>query len=168
LILERLSLTINSLRGNKSLLNDVKEQLFKLWGDLEERKSSALPRQAMKEESKPPTFSLDSLDSSPPFPSIGGQPDIDSDDDMEITKVSRSEIPKTNILKERDPNIPTTVNSVTTGLKAETKLAPKNKAFNCCIRQYGVKVDEEDPDKADAGSGKRWQRMFGLFGTQIL
>ncbi|PTB62860.1 hypothetical protein BBK36DRAFT_1172152 [Trichoderma citrinoviride] len=39
--------------------------------------------------------------------------------------------------------------------------------FACCIRQYGVEVPEEDPRKADAGEGKRWQRMFGLFGTRI-
>ncbi|KAK1237686.1 hypothetical protein MKX07_006814 [Trichoderma sp. CBMAI-0711] len=39
--------------------------------------------------------------------------------------------------------------------------------FACCIHQYGVKVPEEDPRKADAGEGKRWQRMFGLFGTRI-
>ncbi|KAL6910954.1 hypothetical protein GGI43DRAFT_391624 [Trichoderma evansii] len=43
-----------------------------------------------------------------------------------------------------------------------------NRMFSCCIRQYGVKVSEEDPAKADAGEGKRWQRMFGLFGTRII
>ncbi|PTB41948.1 hypothetical protein M441DRAFT_455954 [Trichoderma asperellum CBS 433.97] len=42
-----------------------------------------------------------------------------------------------------------------------------NTPFSCCIRQYGVKVLEQDPAKADAGEGKRWQRMFGLFGTRI-
>lgn len=42
-----------------------------------------------------------------------------------------------------------------------------NRPFTCCIQQYGVQVPEEDPLKADAGEGKRWQRMFGLFGTRI-
>ncbi|KAK5993260.1 hypothetical protein PT974_06689 [Cladobotryum mycophilum] len=42
-----------------------------------------------------------------------------------------------------------------------------NRPFACCIRQYGVKVPESDPGQADAGEGKRWQRMFGLFGTRI-
>ncbi|KAI1337473.1 hypothetical protein F5Y15DRAFT_417942 [Xylariaceae sp. FL0016] len=42
-----------------------------------------------------------------------------------------------------------------------------NKPFACCIRQYGVKVRERDPMKADAGSGRKWVRMFGLFGTKI-
>lgn len=42
-----------------------------------------------------------------------------------------------------------------------------NRPFSCCIRQYGVKVGESDPAKADAGEGKRWQRIFSLFGTKI-
>ncbi|OAA66122.1 telomere-binding alpha subunit central domain protein [Cordyceps fumosorosea ARSEF 2679] len=44
---------------------------------------------------------------------------------------------------------------------------PSNLPFSCCIKQYGVTVREADEDKADAGKGRRWQRMYGLFGTQI-
>lgn len=43
----------------------------------------------------------------------------------------------------------------------------KNRAFSCCVREYGVKKAEDDPEKADAGDGMRWQRVFGLFGTKI-
>lgn len=43
----------------------------------------------------------------------------------------------------------------------------KNRPFTCCLRQYGCKVPEEDLQKADAGEGFRWQRMYGLFGTKI-
>ncbi len=42
-----------------------------------------------------------------------------------------------------------------------------NTPFACCIRQYGVSVSEKDPKLADAGDGKRWERVFGLFGTKI-
>ena len=42
-----------------------------------------------------------------------------------------------------------------------------NRPFSCCVRQYGVKVRESDPSKADAGKGYRWVRMFGLYGTRI-
>lgn len=42
-----------------------------------------------------------------------------------------------------------------------------NRPFSCCIRQYGVKVAEQDALQADAGNWRRWQRMFGLFGTRI-
>lgn len=42
-----------------------------------------------------------------------------------------------------------------------------NRPFPCCIRQYGIKVRESDPDRADAGEGFRWERVYGLFGTRI-
>jgi protection-of-telomeres protein 1 len=49
----------------------------------------------------------------------------------------------------------------------EQELQPKNKPFTCCIREYGVQVSEDDEKKMDAGEGKRWERVFGLFGTMI-
>lgn len=52
-----------------------------------------------------------------------------------------------------------------TAAPLESKIS--NKPFTCCIRQYGVVVDEADPWRADAGDGKRWERVFGLFGTKI-
>jgi protection of telomeres protein 1 len=52
-------------------------------------------------------------------------------------------------------------------LDGDGELAPRNKPFTCCVKQYGVKVKEKDPSKADAGNGERWQRMFGLFGAFI-
>ncbi|KAL6855747.1 hypothetical protein J3F83DRAFT_453870 [Trichoderma novae-zelandiae] len=52
-------------------------------------------------------------------------------------------------------------------MQAESPSQVRNRPFACCIHQYGVEVPEEDPRKADAGEGKRWQRMFGLFGTRI-
>ncbi|PHH69950.1 hypothetical protein CDD80_6344 [Ophiocordyceps camponoti-rufipedis] len=39
--------------------------------------------------------------------------------------------------------------------------------FSCCVRQYGVMVPERDASLADAGEGRRWRRVFGLFGTKI-
>lgn len=36
-----------------------------------------------------------------------------------------------------------------------------NRPISCCIRHYGVKDREEDAGKADAGKGKRWQRILG-------
>lgn len=53
------------------------------------------------------------------------------------------------------------------GGDAAARLKVSNKAFTCCIQQYGVAVDETDPSIADAGEGKRWERVFGLFGTKI-
>lgn len=42
-----------------------------------------------------------------------------------------------------------------------------NKPFACCIRQYGVKITAEEGEEANAGEGKKWQRVFGLFGIKI-
>lgn len=42
-----------------------------------------------------------------------------------------------------------------------------NRAFSCCVREYGIQKAEDDPEKANAGDGRRWQRVFGLFGTKI-
>lgn len=42
-----------------------------------------------------------------------------------------------------------------------------NRPFSCCVRQYGIKVRESNPAKADAGNGYRWMRVFGLYGTRI-
>jgi hypothetical protein len=53
----------------------------------------------------------------------------------------------------------------------ETKM-PKvtgNLTFECCIRQFGVEVDvdEDEEDEANASRGKKWKRMYGLFGTKL-
>ena len=155
-----------SLRGNPQLLAKLKEQLFKLWGDLEEKKSVMLQQQSMKAKKDPPPSSFDSVASSAPR-KTGDQPDADSDVENESSNPRSG--PKTStpsILQERDSNIIATIDGV--DAKANADLAPKNKPFTCCIRQYGVKVDEEDPAKANAGKSQRWQRMFGLFGTQIM
>ncbi|CAM1508412.1 Fc.00g052600.m01.CDS01 [Cosmosporella sp. VM-42] len=52
-------------------------------------------------------------------------------------------------------------------IKTTLKESVSNRPFSCCLRQYGVKVRDTDDAKADAGEGKRWERMFGLFGTSI-
>jgi hypothetical protein len=155
-----------SLRDNSRLLAELREQLFKLWGDLEEKKSAMAPKQSAKLKKVPPPSSFDSIASSPP-PKAGAQPDADSDCENE-SSIPKSGTKKSapSVLEERDSNISTSTNG--TDAKADIGIAPRNKAFTCCIKQYGVKVDEEDPAKANAGEGQRWQRMFGLFGTQIL
>ena len=154
-----------SLRDNSRLTAELREQLFKLWGDLEEKKSAMLPKKSAKSKKVPPPSSFDSIASSPPQ-KAGAQPDADSDVENESSNPrSGKKTSTSSVLHERDSNIISTITS--TDAKADA-FAPKNKAFICCIRQYGVKVDEEDPAKANAGEGQRWQRMFGLFGTQIL
>lgn len=41
-----------------------------------------------------------------------------------------------------------------------------NPPFECCIYEYGIELDMDDPARDNAPSG--WQRMYGMFGTTIL
>lgn len=163
------SLILTSLRQNPELLSQVKEQLFKLWGDLEERKSEAM-RSQLKHNNSIPLSSLASDISVTTAPRKADEmPDVDSDVENEPSySKSAQKNSNTSALKERDANI--SMSGIVTGKadKSHGNLTPKNKAFTCCIKQYGVKVDEEDRKKADAGDGKRWQRVFGLFETYIV
>ena len=152
-----------SLRKDPDLLARLKEQLFKLWGDLEEKKSEHLRLQCKTVEMLPPS-SIESSTRSPPR-GIGQQPDADSDSESEIlvSKASRGK-DKNEIVGEAGDTVPLGVSPNEGDL---SNLLPRNKAFTCCIKQYGIKAKEEDPAKANAGDGRRWQRVFALFGTSI-
>jgi hypothetical protein len=109
------------------------------------------------------TLATEPASSPPPF-QAGGQPSVDSDDENRPSlKKADTKVPKGPALKERDLN--TSLNG--NALKPEEQPVIHNKAFTCCIKQYGVKVNEKDPNKANAGEGKRWERKFGLFGVVI-
>jgi protection of telomeres protein 1 len=111
--LERVSLIpSSSLRVAPETLASLRERLFVLWGEVEERKSAN--RKAMRKQA------------------AGDKPPDSSDDES--------------------PHAKTTI---------------PNRPFSCCIRQYGIKVRENDPCQANAGDGKRWQRLFGMFGTKL-
>ncbi|KXJ93066.1 hypothetical protein Micbo1qcDRAFT_232697 [Microdochium bolleyi] len=110
------------LRAEEDQMGQLREQLFRLWGNLEEIKTaeaqSSVARKDRINAHKPP-------ESSPPRADLS--------------------------------EAATTI--------AKTKLS--NTPFTCCIRQYGARVPEDDQSKADAGPDRRWQRLFGLFGTRI-
>ena len=90
--------------------------MFKLWGNLEERKKELAKHEASKSK---------------------GLEDQPADD-------SEEEAP----LKEQPKKL-------------------DNMAFSCCLKQYGTKTAESDPDKADAGEGKRWERRYALSGARM-
>lgn len=159
-----LFLTLGSLRANPKLLSQVKEQLFKLWGDLEERKSEML-RQQSKKEDIPPS-SLES-EFSVLARRAGEMPDADSDVEHQSPATTKK-TSHSSVLPDRNPNISISGIVDDKAEILESKLEAKNKPFTCCIQQYGVKFDEDDAAKANAGIGRRWQRVFGLFGTQIV
>ncbi|KAK1243591.1 hypothetical protein MKX08_001729 [Trichoderma sp. CBMAI-0020] len=124
-----LNLDASDLHQDEDNLDILRDRLFLLWGELEEKKSIGEANKRREAQ-----VALANTESNRP-------PSHSSDDE--------STAPQKQAIELRSSQI-------------------SNLPFSCCIRQYGVKVREEDPGKADAGKGKRWQRMFGLFGTRIV
>ncbi|KAI8625319.1 hypothetical protein F5Y19DRAFT_267441 [Xylariaceae sp. FL1651] len=127
-------LDATDLRADQKALDSLREQLFKLWGNLEEAKlqeqQQQLKNQLRIAANQPPL-------SSPPNASN------DNNSKQETSSASANEN------------------------KNKNGTAISNKPFSCCVRQYGVRVREPDPRRADAGDGYKWVRMYGLFGTKI-
>lgn len=44
--------------------------------------------------------------------------------------------------------------------------AISNVSFECCLMEYGVEMDEDDPDRSEESFG--FQRMYGMFGVTIM
>jgi protection-of-telomeres protein 1 len=148
----------------------LREQLFKLWGDLEEKKSAISGKSSANVEATSPSLCETDELSDIPRRKAGDQPDLDDSSQENTRRSSTKTKPSAkvkSILMERDLNISTSINQAGRQ-KSNGDLAINNKAFTCCIRQYGVKVPEKDSSKANAGDGLRWERRFGLFGTMIL
>ncbi|KFY83738.1 hypothetical protein V500_09950 [Pseudogymnoascus sp. VKM F-4518 (FW-2643)] len=181
-----------NLRTTPDVLAAVREKLFVLWGDLEERKTAYL-NSAEGKILLPRSLESPSLsrDVSPPKvlqkrTSRPGEQPPDSDDEM-----SGVEPPSKKAPVEQDPNSLENIKK-TTPKQAAARLAAKlkaigdqaqNKPFPGCIREYGIKVkveepaldgeneDDEDEDDQSQRTEKsvaktRWERKFGLFGTQ--
>ncbi|KAL7925335.1 hypothetical protein ACQKWADRAFT_330217 [Trichoderma austrokoningii] len=123
-----LNLDASDLHQDEKNLEALRQRLFLLWGELEEKKS-------VQEENKRRAAQAALANTNANRPPLHS-----SDDEGPAPQKQEAELRSSQI---------------------------SNRPFGCCIRQYGVKVPEEDPAKADAGKGKRWQRMFGLFGTRI-
>lgn len=113
------------LRAKPDELSMLQEQLFKLWGNLEEFKEQEAKAQIQSRKRL-------AANEAPPDSS-----------DNENSRVEKEHAPEPNPAKV------------------------SNKPFTCCLRQYGVEVPEHDPRKCNAGDGKRYERVFGLFGTKI-
>ena len=157
-----------SLRKDKDALQEVREKLCILWGDLEERNSALAKAQNPKTET-----SLESLSPSLSGRKPGDQPPIDSDDEQESEakekKPSFRSSHETTALGERAPNAFSVVQDGSHSNCASLgQVQFSNKGFTCCVKEYGVKVKAEDSSLANAGDGKRWERKLGLFGTMII
>lgn len=125
-----------SAPANASELDTLRERLFRLWGNLEERKSRLEARRLQ--------HARDPLKAPPAASS-----DNDDDDDDE----GPSNAHAAGSGDDDDADAPGNQLS--------------NRPFTCCIKQYGIPVTAKEGEVATAGEGKKWQRMFGLFGTKI-
>ncbi|KAB8296686.1 hypothetical protein EYC80_002109 [Monilinia laxa] len=164
------------LRTNPEVLSNLKETLFKLWGDLEEQKSAIISQKAQAEkERKEKLLSKSSTDSesddeeddNDSQESKGALPPDSEEETEESSRPKKQKSNKPKKLAHAKADTDLQGEAVVEKEKALQEIKPRNKPFECCIKQYGIKVDEEDPEKADAGEGKRWQRVFGLWGTLI-
>lgn len=144
-----LNLDATDLRADSSAddLATLRERLFKLWGNLEERKTRI---QTKKRE-----HARDPLHAPPPESS-----------DVEDGAVA--------VAGKEDYGTSARGRGVGGGGGgSDEEGVPgsqlSNRPFTCCLRQYGVptKVDGNEDEVDDAGEGRKWQRVFGLFGTKI-
>lgn len=148
-----LNLDATDLRASSSAsdLATLRERLFKLWGNLEERKSRI--------QSKKREHARDPLRAPPPESSDG--------EEAAIAVAGREDYGTNAYGRGRGGG---------SGGGGNEEGVPgsqlSNRPFTCCIRQYGVPMradenDDDDDDVGDVGTGRRWQRVFGLFGTKI-
>lgn len=125
-----------SLHSDAQGLIDLRAQLTKLWGNLEESQvqleGASKNRGGGRKESKQ-----------------GLEDQLPPGSDPELSQY---------VSVQSDPELKEALG---------TSSAMPNQLFSCCIRQFGKKVEESDSEKADAGEGQRWKRVFGLFGTRL-
>lgn len=151
-------------------MNELREKLCILWGDLEEHKSTqtALIRQQLgTDNNQTPTSSLDTTTSVSLIRRAGDQPDLDSDieNDYQESKRKERSLPlRDSAAKVDSTSRPKTPSDQT---MSHNGSGIKNKAFSCCIKQYGIKVSANNSTEVTAKNSKNWERKFGLFGTQI-
>lgn len=146
------------LSQDKELLSQLKEQLFKLWGNLQEKKTAIL--QEISSKSQPIII----------YHSPGMQPDPDSDAEKERTKNQTKMINSQPLASERNtlPIInPIEYVSLSSQRKLFHDIRPSNKAFTCCIQQYGIREVENHPVNSNLEPKILWKRQYSMFGTKI-
>ncbi|KAL5347839.1 hypothetical protein ACLOAV_007249 [Pseudogymnoascus australis] len=184
-----------NLRTTPDVLDTVREKLFVLWGDLEERKSaylnSAEGKILLPRSLESPNLSRDI---SPP-PKISqkrvshpGEQPPDSDDESPAIAPPLKKAPVEQDLNSLENIKKATPKQAAALLAAKLRKIgdqTQNKPFPGCIREYGIKVKVEEPapdeenevDEDDEDQSQRtekpviptkWERKFGLFATTIV
>lgn len=133
-----------NLRRDPRTLATLRERMFTLWGSLEELKAAKARAAAAKKKKRERPEDKAKKDKGKTIQLDKLKPPLEDSD-------GESE-------KQQD----------------EVKEDISNKPFNCCLKQYGVRVPEDDDglpktdmENGPAGPGGGWVRVFGLFGTKI-
>lgn len=142
-----------NLRRDPETLATLRERMFTLWGNLEELKAAKAAREAKEREER------------------------GEDGNGRTTKRHKGKTTKTTTRVQLEKLKPPLEDS--DGEQQQQKRDQgeegdeiSNKPFRCCLKQYGVRVseDEEEDDglpKTDDGSKGGWVRVFGMFGTKM-
>lgn len=128
----------SSAADGPARLAKLRERMFTLWGNLEERKSRVEDRRRQHLQrplQAPPVDPDDAENNDIATTGAAGGGDGDGDEDDE-------------------------------GGHGPGSSQLSNKPFECCIRQYGVEVEANEGED-DAGEGQKWEKAFQLFGTKI-
>ncbi|KAF8474005.1 hypothetical protein BDZ91DRAFT_712949 [Kalaharituber pfeilii] len=147
-----LNMDATDLTKNHRQLAQLREKLFVLWGDLEERKSAKLARLMRKHKQRQLDASEHSLKR--------------RHGSVEKNSKRRKRHVSEERERERDPDIEDTDEEKGEEEEEEEEeedngmILGRGRLFAACVREYGVK-------KVDRRGNVMWNRMFGLFGVMI-
>lgn len=169
----------DNLHLDKSLQATIREKLFILWGDLEERKSAYLrsgegkvllamtqaPHELTPSPSPPPTVPSTLASSPLPMRKGGGEmpPDSEDEDKVERTRLQTQRPSLKDAEKEKDKYSPHEIRQMKPA-EAKKLLVQRfrsigekaqNKPFEACVWEWGVKVSGE-------GEEPEYKRAWGL------
>ncbi|KAJ4421773.1 hypothetical protein N0V85_000012 [Neurospora sp. IMI 360204] len=135
-----------NLRRDPHTLATLRERMFTLWGSLEELKAAKARAAAKDREEK------------------RGE----GDDRNGRTKKHKGKATTVVQLEKLKPPLEDSDGEQQQQQQDQGEEEISNKPFSCCLKQYGVRVSEDDDGlpKTDGPAGG-WVRVFGMFGTKI-
>ncbi|KAM7199214.1 hypothetical protein V8F20_005816 [Naviculisporaceae sp. PSN 640] len=134
------------LSEDADALNELRDRMFTLWGNLEEKNSKDAKR-----KTPPPNKSTNGARGKSTLPQLE-RPPLDSSDNEHGD--------------DNDRGVPREGGN---GAEAVPEEALSNRPFDCCIKSYGLpsKALKNNKNLPTGNPEKDWIRTFALFGTKI-
>ncbi|KAL0465751.1 hypothetical protein QR685DRAFT_575821 [Neurospora intermedia] len=141
-----------NLRRDPHTLATLRERMFTLWGNLEELKAAKARAAVKKREER--------------YEGKGEDEDINGNGRMTKKRKGKKATTVAQLENLKPPLEDSDGEQQQQQNQGEEELS--NKPFSCCLKQYGVRVSEDDDGlpKTDGAAGG-WVRVFGMFGTKI-